>query len=290
MRTPNRKPMPYRCGDCKMRFSVRIGTRLYRSPIPLEKWATAIYLHTNNPTGISACQLARDIRVTHKTALYMLQRIRECWPDPEPLGSQFLEIDEAWFGGNDKNRHCNKKFGHQWRKGRVQALAGVDRESRRGDTRRILHADQETVAPFVEKNLDENGALCSDEAPVYAGLIPPERHLVVNHQKGEYVRGEAHTNTIESFWAKAKETIRTYRHVSPKYFPRYLKEIVGRYNALGMALLDQMKLMVSGMVGKRLTYRDLLATEVPPTPYTHHRSGERESLFETMNQEQPLAA
>ena len=250
------------------------------SKVPLQKWAIAIHLHLSRPQGINACQLARDIEVTHKTALFMLHRIREAWPDPAPLGSKFLEIDEAWFGGNDKRRHRNKKFGNDWRKGRVQALGGIDRETGMADARRVLQADQETVAPFVEKNLDETGTLCSDEAPVYAALKWPGRHLVVKHQRGEYVRGDAHTNTIESLWAKAKETIRTYRHVSPKYFPRYLKEITGRYNVLGMALLDQMKRLVSGMVGKRLTYQDLLATEVPPVPYTHHRSGERAKLFE----------
>ncbi len=273
---PDRKPMAYWCGDCRNHFSVRTGG-VSHSKVPLQKWAIAIYLHLSRPQGISACQLARDIRVTRKTALSMLHRIREGWPDPEPLRSKFLEIDEAWFGGDDKKRHRNKKFGNHWRKGRVQALAVVDRESGRADAGMILQADQETVAPLVEKNLDENETLCSDEAPVYAALKWPGRHEIVNHRRGEYVRGEAHTNTIESFWAKAKGTIRwTYRHVSPKYFPRYLKEIVGRHNVRGMALLDQMKLLVSGMLGKRLTYQDLLATEVPPVPYTHHRWKEGE--------------
>ena len=269
--------MPYWCGDCRNHFSVRIGTVMSHSKVSCQKWVIAIYLHLSRPQGSSACQLARDLDMTRKTALSMLQRIREGWPDPEPLRSKFLEVDEAWVGGDDKKRHRNKKFGNNWRKGRVLVVGGVDRESGRVDARIILKADQETVAPFVEKNLDETGTLCSDEAQVYAALKRPGRHLIVNHQKGEYVRGEAHTNTIESLWVKAKGTIRwTYRHVTPKYFPRYLKEIVGRHNVRGMALLDQMKLLVSGMMRKRLTYRDLLATEVPPTPYTHHRWREGE--------------
>ena len=222
--------MPYWCGDCRSHFSVRIGTVLYCAKVPYQKWAIAIHLHHSHPQGISAMQLARDIRVSYKTAWFMLQRIRECWPDPEPLDSKFLEVDESWFGGDDKKRHRNKKFGNHWRKGRVLAVGGIDRDTGRADARRILKADHKTVAPFVEKNLDETGTLCSDEAPVYAALKWPGRHEIVNHNKGEYVRGDAHTNTIESLWAKAKRTIRdTYRHVSPKFFPRYLREIVGRH-------------------------------------------------------------
>ena len=99
---PGRKPMPYWCGDCRKHFSVRTGGTFSHSPIPLEDWATAIYLHVNTPTGISACQLAHYIRVTRKTALDMLQRIREGWPEQEPLNSGAVEIDEAFYGGNDK--------------------------------------------------------------------------------------------------------------------------------------------------------------------------------------------
>ena len=132
----------------------------------------------------------------------MLHRIRECWPDPEPLGSKFLEIDEAWFGGDDKKRHRNKKFGNNWRKGRVQSLAVVDRESGMADAGMILQAGQETVAPLVEKN--ENETLCSDEAPVYAALKWPGRHEIVNHSKGQFSTDGSHTNGIESFWSMIK--------------------------------------------------------------------------------------
>ena len=277
----NRKPMPYHCGACRKRFSVRIGTVLYRSRISYRNWAFGIWLYLSDPMGINAVQLSRKLEgVNYRSALFLLHRLREGWPDSEPLRSRFLEVDEAWVGGNDKKRHADKKFGRNWRKGRVQVLGGADRESGRAAAEVIFHADHGTVAPFVEDHLEENETLCTDEAPVYAALTWPGTHLVVNHQKGEYVRDEAHTNTIEAFWAKLKAVIfGTYRHVSPKYFPRYLKEIVGRYNIRGMALLDQMEFLVRGMLNKRLSYRDLLATEVPPTPFTHHRSGERASLF-----------
>ncbi len=82
-------------------------------------------------------------------------------------------------------------------------------------------------------------------------------------------------------WDEGKGTYRgPYRHISPKYFPRYLNEMVGRHNIRGMDIMEQMKFLVSGMLGKRLTYLDLVGTEVPPTPFTHHRSKERANLSE----------
>ena len=102
--------MPYWCGDCRNHFSVRIGTVMSHSKVPLQKWVLAIHLDLSRPQGISSMQLARDIEVTQKTAWFLLHRIREGWPDPEPLRSRIAEIDEAYFGGDDKRRHRNKKF------------------------------------------------------------------------------------------------------------------------------------------------------------------------------------
>ena len=172
----------------------------------------------------------------------------------------------------------------------VPVAGMVDRETGRVAAEVIPNAKRKTLFPFAEKHLDEQGTLFSDNSAVYSNFRWKGRHETVNH-KDEYVRGDVHTNGIEAFWAFAKRIYQgIYHHLSPKHFPRYLKEIVGRYNIRRLDILDQMEFLVSGMVGKRLTYRDLLETEVPPTPYTHHRSGEREKLFETINQGQPLAA
>ena len=134
-----------------------------------------------------------------------------------------------------------------------------------------------TLLPIVRKHLNKNGILYSDEFSAYSDFGWASRHESVNHKKGEYVRNGAGTNRAESFNARAKGTIRwTYRHASPKYLPRYLNEFAGRHNLRGMDTLDQMKLLVSGMMKKRLTHRDLVSTEVPPVPFTHHRWKEGE--------------
>ena len=251
------------------------------SKIPLEKWATAFYLHVSDPKGINARQLSRKLKLNYRSAWFLLHRIREGWSDQEPLRSRIAEIDEAYFGGDDKKKHRNKKFHQQWRYGNTAVAGMVDRETGLVAAKVILNSDRETLFPFAEEHLCPEGTLNSDNGPAYGdGFGWPGRHETVNH-KNEFVRGDVHTNSIESFWALAKRIYRgIYHHISPKHFPRYLIEIVGRYNTRGMDILEQMELLVSGMMRKRLTYRDLLETEVPPVPFTHHRSKERASLFE----------
>ena len=272
--------MPYWCGGCRKRFSVRTGTVMSHSRIPLEKWATALHLHASDPKGISARQLSRTLQIAYLSAWFLLHRLREGWPDREPLRSRIAEIDETWAGGADENRHADKKFHHHWREGRVLVAGMRDRETGRVAAEVILQADHETLFPFAEKHLETTGTLFSDDAAVYEDFGWEGRHETVNH-KEEYVRGDVHTNGLESFWALLKRIYRgIYHHLSPKYFPRYLKEITGRFNIRGRDIPAQMEFLVSGMVGKRLTLRDLLTTEVPPKPFTHHRSKERAKLFE----------
>ena len=148
-----RRNRPYWCGDCRNHFSVRSGGALSHSPIPYQKWAIAIHLHLSRPQGINACQLAREIEVTHKTAWLMLQRLREGWPEQERLKCKVAEIDEAYFGGNDKNRHRNKKFGRKWRDGHTGVAGMVDRESGRVAAEVIPDTTRETLRPFAEANL-----------------------------------------------------------------------------------------------------------------------------------------
>ena len=166
----NRKPMPYWCGDCRNHFSVRIGTLLYCAKVSYQDWATAYYLHTNHPTGINACQLAGDIGVTHNTALDMLHGIRDCWPEPEPLNSMAVEMDEAFYGGIDKNRHGNKKWGRHWYKGVIIGVVAYCRETGRVALEMVPDRKRETLRPLVEKHLLPGGILYTDEFRAYIGL------------------------------------------------------------------------------------------------------------------------
>ncbi len=277
---PGRKPMPYWCGGCRKRFSVRTEGGMSHSKIPLRKWAIGVHLYESRPKGISARQLASDLDLAYSSALFMLHRLREAWPDPEPLRSSMAEIDQAWFAGDDKNRHADKKFHWKWRFGSTPVSGVRCRETGDVASKVVPDETRETVFPFAEENVRPEGALFSDNAPTFGdGFEWPGRHDTVNH-KEEYVRGEVHTNGMESFWAKAKRTIYgTHHHVSPKYLPRYLKEITGKHNIRNLDPEERIRYLTARMMRKRLTYRDLLATEVPPVPYTHHRSKERAKLF-----------
>ena len=103
------KYMPYWCTDCRGYFSVKTGTALESSKLPLRKWAFAIYMHLTSLKGVSSMKLHRDIGVSQKSAWFMLQRIRKAWDsDDWPFGGP-VEVDETFIGGRDRNKHANKK-------------------------------------------------------------------------------------------------------------------------------------------------------------------------------------
>ncbi len=106
---PNKKPLPYWCADCRRHFSVRTGTPMHRSKLPLRKWAIAIFLLTTNPKGIPSTRLAEYLDVTQRTAWFMGHRIREGWMQGEAMIEGPVEVDETYVGGLERNKHWRKK-------------------------------------------------------------------------------------------------------------------------------------------------------------------------------------
>ena len=109
-RVKNNKPMPYWCPDCRHYFSVKTGTAMQGSPIPLRKWVIAFYLMSTNLKGVSSMKLHRDLGITQKTAWYMVHRIREAWKAHEDVVTGPVEVDETYIGGKEKNKHRDKKL------------------------------------------------------------------------------------------------------------------------------------------------------------------------------------
>ena len=257
--TPNQKPMPYWCRDCRSYFSIRTGTAIERSHVPLRKWAIAIYLYLTSLKSVSSMKLHRDLGVTQKTAWFMLHRIREAWAT-EPSGgfSGPVEVDETFVGGKAKNKHAGDR--EDLSRGPVgkAAVVGVkDRASGKVRAAAVPNTSGSTLRGFVAAHTDPKAMVYSDGEPAYASL---PHHEAVKHSVGEYVRGMAHTNGMESFWSMFKRAyVGTFHKLSPKHLHRYVQEFEGKHNCRDSGTLAQMHAAVAGLLGRRLLYRDLTA-------------------------------
>ena len=256
--------LPYWCPACRRSFSVRIGTTLERSRVPLRKWAFAVYLYVTSLKGVSSMKLHRDLKVTQKTAWFMLHRLREAWGESDglPPFSGPVEADETYIGGKRKNKsNAQRKAATGRGSVDMEAVVGVkDRATNKVVARPIPSTSSPYTAGFVAERAAPGATVYTDEAASYNVLDPWFDREAVNHKAHEYVRGAAHTNGMESFWSMLKRGYHgTYHHMSAKHLDRYVAEFSGRHNIREADTADQMAQLVAASVGKRLMYRDLIA-------------------------------
>ena len=248
----------YHCKDCRKKFTALVGTVYERSHIPLSKWLLVTHLMCASKKGISSHQIMRMTGLTYKSAWFMTHRIREAMADKgelPPMGGEggVVEADETYIGrkpGSAKGRGYEHK----------QVVVSL---VERGGKARSFHVDRATVAtvaPIVRENIAKETRLMTDESGIYITVGKDfAGHETVNHGSDEYVRGEAHTNTIEGFFSVFKRGMKgVYQHCGEQHLHRYLAEFDFRYNTrtrLGVSDAARARKAVEGSVGKRLTYQ-----------------------------------
>ena len=254
------RPGLYQCNECRAQFSVTVGTLFERSHVPLTKWLAVAFLLNSSKKGMSSRQFARMLGVTVKTAWFMTHRVREAMREPGfpgPMGSQggTVEADETFIGGKNENRHKSKRANPP-KKEAVLALV-----ERGGEVRsfHIKTVSGSTLRPLLRLHISQSAHLRTDAD----SALPKSKtrrdfasHETVNHSAKEYVRGGAHTNTVENYFSILKRGIYgVYHHVSGKHLKRYLAEFDRRYSTRKLTDAERTAIVLKAVGGRRLLYR-----------------------------------
>ena len=267
----------WKCRVCRKQFSVKMGTIFGESPLGLDKWLPAIWLLANAKNGISSYEVARALKVTQKTAWFMLSRIRLAMQSKsfEKLSGE-VEADESFIGGKRGNMHKSKIKRSNVRSGNqhMQVVMGM-LERKRGDkhsTVRLAHVPNtkmHALGSEIRKSVEKGSTLYTDAFATYSELKRQKfgdeyEHEAIDHAI-KYVDGKIHTNGLENFWSLLKRSIKgTYVSVDPFHLFRYLDEQSFRFNTRKEKDAFRFDKLVMAIVNKRLTYNELISADMAP--------------------------
>ena len=245
----------HKCHDCRQRFSIKVGTIFEDTKLPLRKWFAAIWLITSHKKGIASTTLAKDLKITQKSAWFVLHRLRHAARTNSfnaPLKGE-VEADETFFGGKDKNKHAAKR-------GKDDKVVVIGMLERGGELRTKKLDTLKQAKGEIKLNVEPGSNLMTYEWPGYQGLEKTYHHHTVNHSAGEYVKHYfCHVNGIEGAWGLFKRQIYGIHHwVSEKHLSRYLDEMTWRYNRRMLEEGDRVNHFL-GSVSGRLTYKMLIS-------------------------------
>lgn len=251
----------YKCKDCKLRFTVKVGTMFEGSNAPLRKWFIAIYIFSSHKKGISSIQLAKDLGITQKTAWYMLHRIRHSFRPKNVRMSGFIQVDETFIGGKAKNKHSDKRTRNaQGRSLKDKTpVFGILSNNSQVYTEVVPSTGKGHLQPIIKRIVEKGSLIVTDEWHGYNGLDKDYKQSVIFHANKEYVRGAIHNNSIEGFWGLLKRGILgIYHHTSPQHLQKYCDEFGLRYNTRKMDETDRFDHLLANP-GSRLKYKELIA-------------------------------
>ena len=254
--------MPFRCREkgCTKLFSAKIGTVMEGSKIGYQDWIIATFEIMTSLKSVSSMKLHRDLGITQKSAWFLAQRLRSALSQDGKLFSGPVEVDESYFGGRRANMSKSKRSKMEGRGpvGKTAVVGAKDRATNQVAAKVVRSTDKETLQGFVKDHAAPGATVYTDEAVAYESL--PFNHAAVKHSLSEYVKGDVHTNGIESLWSMLKRAHKgTFHKLSPKHLDRYVQEFAGRHNLRERDTAEQLKSVSQGMNGKRLRYQDLIA-------------------------------
>lgn len=265
------RPGLYDCGHCRDQFTVTVGTVFERSKISLDKWLFAASLMASSKKGVSSKQIERMLGVTYKTAWFMTHRLREAMKQPGGIlggGGGTVEVDETYWGNKLPYGKAKGGGGHK-----MKVLSLVERS---GSVRsfHIPNVTSKTLKPILTAQIAKDARLMTDEWRAYKSIGKEfAKHDTVMHSRGEYVRGDAYTNTVEGYFSILKRgLIGTFHHVGEQHLQRYVTEFDFRYNhretklkvngkweKAGFSDAERTIALLKGISNKRLTYRRINA-------------------------------
>lgn len=252
----------YQCKDCRKQYTAKLGTIFEDSPLPLDKWFCALWMITSAKNGVSSYEVHRALKVTQKTAWFMLHRLRLALQkgsiDRKLMGD--VEVDETYIGGQARNMHKDKQLKVLRNEGFYRKAVVVGMLERKGEVRTTVlnRASSRLLEAVVKENVVPGSSLYTDELRGYRQVGKEYAHQVINHAE-TYVKGNIHTNSIENYWSLLKRGIKgTYVSVEPFHLFRYLDEQSFRFNSQKGNDQGRFMLALSQISGKRVEYKALI--------------------------------